>query len=88
MKKLGNLTVANGTYQIDGQEKTRWLRIGVLFQKDSGAYSIKLDAVPVGQEFDGWVQVFEDKPRGGAPEYKAAPARLKNLEEFDDSIPF
>jgi hypothetical protein len=41
MKKL---SVAVGTYQKDGQEKTEWRTIGTVFEKD-GKMSIGLDPV-------------------------------------------
>ena len=81
MKRTHNLKVANGTYQKDGQEKTRWLTIGGMLQGD-GKMKLKLDTIPVG-DFDGWVQVFpvEENPSYGAPQSNAG-------QPFDDTIPF
>lgn len=31
-----------------GNDKTRWLKIGVAFGKDDGSITVKLDALPVG----------------------------------------
>ena len=42
----------------DGQEKKRWLRVGAAF--DNG--SIKLDAVPVGPGWSGWLLLREPTP--------------------------
>ena len=61
MKKIGSLMAANGKYQKDGQEKTSWFRCGTLFE-NNGKYVVKLDGVPVGTQFEGWLQVFPDKP--------------------------
>jgi hypothetical protein len=64
--KLGDLMAPNGTYRTqDGEEKTRWIKCGVAIHSDKGL-RIKLEAVPVG-EFDGWMSVFEDKPKDQAP---------------------
>ena len=39
-----------------------WLKCGVMLQKISdGKMSLKLDAVPVGKEFDGWFTISERK---------------------------
>ena len=40
MKKLA---VANGTYQKDGQEKTRWVNIGIINTKSDGKEYMLLD---------------------------------------------
>jgi hypothetical protein len=55
-----DLSVKTGEYQDrqTGQTKGRWLRIGTAFQHDDGGISIKLDCVPVGQDWDGWVSMF------------------------------
>ena len=81
MKKTHNLQVAGGTYQKDGQEKTRRLTIGGLLS-DGDKTKIKLDTIP-GGEFDGWVQCFpvEDNPGHSAPKRNAG-------QPFDDDIGF
>ena len=77
MKKTHNLKVAGGTYQKDGQEKTRWLTIGGMLQGD-GKTKLKLDTIPVG-EFDGWVQCFPVEDRRDTP---------AGHEDFNDDVPF
>ena len=65
-KKVKVLKAANGTYQVNGEDKTRWVTIGAVFKNDQGKTSMKIDAMPVGGEWDGWVQMFEPeepKPR-------------------------
>lgn len=64
-----DLSVKTGEYQDrqTGQVKNRWLRIGTAFQHDDGGLSIKLDCVPLGQEWDGWVSMFlrdQGQPQG------------------------
>jgi len=53
-------------YMKDNEEKTAWKKVGTMFIKDDGKMSIKIDMMPVG-EFDGWCQVFDQKPRDNAP---------------------
>jgi hypothetical protein len=31
----------------------------------NGKFKVKLDAVPVGKEFEGWLQCFDIEPRQG-----------------------
>ena len=81
MKRIKKLSVPNGTYQKDGQEKTSWLNIGYILS-DGQKTKIKLDSMPVG-EFDGWVQVFDlDEDRAPA----AAPAPAPKADDTD--LPF
>jgi hypothetical protein len=84
-KKLGELMVPNGKYIKDGEEKTSWLKCGVLLQTDNGM-RIKLDCIPVNLG-EGWISVFE--PREQAPQQQgfrdnkpAAPAQA------DSDVPF
>lgn len=44
-------------YAQGNGEKTQWIRVGVLIEKD-GKMRIKLDTVPVAG-WDGWLGVFE-----------------------------
>ena len=87
MKKIGSLAVPAGEYtNAEGEEKTRWLRIGVLFQKDK-RYVIKLDSIPIGlSEWEGWVQVFAEREDEGGGGRKAPPKKTHDFD--DDEIPF
>ncbi len=60
MGKIYDLCVGNNYEdKSTGQQKTRWTRIGVMFEKDNGGFSIQLDAAPL----TGSVQAFERKPK-------------------------
>ena len=53
-----------GTYiASNGAEKKRYLNVGTVFENDEGRLSLKFDAVPVGQEWNGWISFFEPKER-------------------------
>ena len=72
----------NGTYKDrNGEEKTRWLKMGVCFESDKGL-SIKIDSMPVG--FDGWMSLMTPKPREDKHEDKPT----KQLNDLDEDIPF
>jgi hypothetical protein len=73
--------VANGTYtDKSGQEKTSWLTIGKVIEKQNGSLTLKLDCVPVA--FDGWVQFF-DPPKD---DEKQRPSF--NQKSLKDDVPF
>jgi hypothetical protein len=63
MNVIGDIMFPTGKYQTrEGEEKTRWLKCGVLMQNTEGNYRIKLEAMPLGVEPDGaWFAVFEKK---------------------------
>lgn len=86
MKRLKKLVAKNGSYTRDGQEKTRWLTVGTLLQREDGSLTVKLDALPAG-EFDGWLSCydFEDE-QGGAP--KAQPQAQQQGMIADGDVPF
>lgn len=68
----------------EGQEKTRWINCGAMFETEKGL-SIKLDTIPVG--FDGWLKLFEPKPREDAPRRASEPQRDEDFSD-DSGIPF
>ena len=88
MKKLGSIMAATGKYTgRDGQEKTSWTRCGALFEKEPGKYTVKWEATPAGNQWEGWCPVFEDKPKSSAA---TAPREASPTpeDEWDDAIPF
>jgi hypothetical protein len=70
---LGKLMCPNGKYIKDGEEKTSWLRCGILLQTDNGM-RVKLESLPLHAPEGGlWLSVFEDdKPK--ADGFRKAPA--------------
>lgn len=58
------VTASVGKYTKDGEEKTRYLRCGSVFENEKGHLSVKLDCVPVGQEWSGWFSLFEPREQG------------------------
>jgi hypothetical protein len=80
------VTAKLGTYtDHQGNEKSRWQKCGIVFENDRGNLSLKLEAVPVGSEWEGWFSLFEPKPR----EQKRQPQAQQNPNDFEDSdLPF
>lgn len=94
MKKTHNLVAVVGTYKdASGQEKKRYLTIGSAFTRDDGSIALKIEAVPVGQEWNGWVNLYlpRDKSAEGqqaAPHTRASDAPPLEEPFKDDPIPF
>ena len=84
-KKIFDVAVATGKYMKDGVEKTRWLNCGVVLKNDNGNYSLKLEAMPLGAEFDGWFNLFTPQPRQQQQQPSPPPPAP---DVFDDDIPF
>lgn len=56
---------ATGTYQKDGQEKTRWTKIGIVIEKDASKMSLKLESIPTA--WDGWAILSPPKTKEDLP---------------------
>lgn len=74
--------------QEDG--KAIWMRCGIMIEKENGKKSLKLDAVPLGAAWDGWLVVSERKRADAEdPEDPADPQERQSQKDLDDSdIPF
>jgi single-strand DNA-binding protein len=90
---IGDIAAPVGKYIKDGDEKTRWMKIGVLMKTDRG-FRIKLDAIPVGGGQDGlWLSVFEpdEGQRSGSRQNASkndSTANQKHAVNQQDDIPF
>lgn len=92
LKKTHDAVYAGEKYtDREGNEKTRYINIGVLFARDDGSMTMKLESLPIG--FNGWINFYEPKPKDGEqpqrqasrPQRTAVPA----TDDFEDSsIPF
>ena len=76
----------------DGNEKTRWVKMGVVLERNDGSLSLKIESIPVG--FTGWANLWTPQPKEQRPaQDRQAQERLqtrgqKALEEMPDDIPF
>ncbi len=86
MARLTHEIIADvGSYQKDGEEKKRWLKLGAVF--DNGA--IKIDAMPVTPDWSGWLKMVEpnrDKQPYNKPQRKPAP--MYGDDPNDKDTPF
>ena len=87
MKQFKKVVATGGKYtDANGQEKNRYVTVGKAFIRDDKSVSIKVDAMPVGPEFSGWLNLYDlDEDRQGqAPARAPAPAPAA----VDDDLPF
>ena len=81
MKQFKKVVATVGKYtDANGNEKNRYITVGRAFIRDDKSVSIKLDSVPLGPEFSGWLNLYDlDEDRQAAP----APAA-----KVDEDLPF
>ena len=88
MKRIRRAVATVGQYSTpDGKTKNRYQNVGTLFKRDDdGSLTMKVDAIPAGSEWNGWVNFYpidDKKPARPKPEPQA------QIPEFeDDDIPF
>jgi hypothetical protein len=92
MKKTHDAVYAGEKYtDREGNEKTRYVNMGALFQRDDGSLALKIESIPVG--FTGWVSFYEPRAKDGEqrPQKTQRPQRTQAPETGgfeDDDIPF
>jgi hypothetical protein len=87
MKQFKKVVATVGKYtDANGQEKNRYVTVGRAFIREDKSVSIKVDSMPVGPEFSGWLNLYDlDEDRQGqAPARAPAPAPAA----VDDDLPF
>jgi hypothetical protein len=99
MKAIKKLVAVTGKYtdQQTGVEKNRYVNIGRMFKDDGdGHISLKLESLPIGSEWNGWVSVYDLDSKGAtqaaATSGQQAPARAPVAQQaptdYDSDIPF
>lgn len=86
MKQTYEAIAKIGTYKDkDGNDKGRYLKIGTVLTRDDGSMCLKLEAVPVGPGFTGWVDFRTPRPRDGA---QTPPAAAPTEAAPGESLPY
>lgn len=88
MKQFKKVVATVGKYtDANGQEKNRYVTVGRAFIRDDKSVSIKVDSMPVGPEFSGWLNLYDlDEDRQGQAPARAAPAPSPAAD--DTELPF
>mgnify|MGYP001556568946 CR=1 FL=1 len=88
MQYTHDVVATVGTYtDHEGNEKKRYVKCGAVFTREDGSMAIKMDTMPLGQDWSGWFSVYDAKKK----EQKARPAKQAaptTQEPFDEDIPF
>lgn len=88
-KRVFDAAVSTGEYtDKDGNQKKRWQNVGVVFENDNGQLSLKLETVPVGNTWSGWINFFEPKERDTAPVTKHSAAKANAYVDDGSDAPF
>ena len=88
MKQFKKVVATVGKYtDANGQEKNRYVTVGRAFIREDKSVSIKVDSMPVGPEFSGWLNLYDlDEDRQGQAPARAAPA--PEPAAADEDLPF
>jgi hypothetical protein len=87
-KRTHDVVATAGTYKDrDGNEKKRYLNCGSAFTDDEGRVSIKVESIPVGPDWSGWLSLYPVKEREGVGAQQASRGRDGRGDGGDD-IPF
>lgn len=91
--KVKDLVAVTGKYtDSNGQEKSRYHTCGAMFKKSDGTFSIKIESLPVGGEWNGWLNLFEPRERSQQRRQQAAPPPSPTDQygapSLDDDIPW
>lgn len=72
MKRVNKLVCATGKYtDKNGNEATSWHTLGYVLD-DGGKKKIKLDSIPLSNEWDGWVTIAPlDEDRKQQPQQQS-----------------
>lgn len=89
MRKAYDLAAVTGEYTSNGQTKKRYQNMGAVFRRDDGSLCMKVECVPVGPGWSGWVNMFEPRERnqqGGSDSGQNYGAG--SSDPLDSDIPF
>lgn len=77
-----------------GEEKKHYQKVGTVFESEDGRLSLKLDTLPVGPHWSGYISFFEPRSREEraqarmASKFPPPPPVVPAEEAEDDDIPF
>lgn len=77
---MGDVCTGRKYQDNQGQEKTKYTKIGAWFENDQGQLSVKLDALPMPDEKgECWLKLFVPQPQDGqqAPPQQQQPQQQR-----------
>lgn len=85
--KVFDAVAVVGTYtDRQGNEKNRYVTVGAVFENDKKQMSLKIESLPVGGEWNGWISFYEPKEQEKQDQKKSHSSSRGGFEE--DSPPF
>ena len=92
MKKSHDAVITLGEYtDPNGQTKKNYKNIGSVFTRDDGSQAMKLDTVPIGPDWNGWINFYQPQnQRNDRPQQQqqTRPQAQNNTPYEKDDIPF
>ena len=71
-------TIGEYKDRATGQTKKRYATVGTVFESDDGRLSLKLDTIPVGPGWSGFISFYEPRQAEGSPRpSQASPAQQR-----------
>lgn len=85
--KVFDAVAVVGTYtDRQGNEKKRYVTVGSVFENDKKQMSLKLESIPIGGEWNGWISFYEPKEQEKQDQKKSNSSSRGGFE--DDFPPF
>jgi hypothetical protein len=89
-KKFDAVATVGEYTDSQGNKKKRYLNVGAVFENNKGDLSLKIESIPVGGDWNGWVSFYVTKE--SQPRQDAKPAANKHgggsFSDMESDIPF
>lgn len=87
--KVFDAVAAVGTYtDRQGNEKKRYVTVGAVFENDKKQMSLKIESIPVGGEWNGWVSFYEPKEQTRQEPKKQQSNTGSSWDDMPSDLPF
>jgi len=90
-KRLDAIAVVGEYTDSQGNPKKRYSKLGSAFVNDKGEVSVKLDSMPCGGTWDGWISLREPYDQDKTATKSSEPtrgSRRGSAEDFESDVPF
>lgn len=90
-KKVYDAAVSTGEYtDKNGETKKRWVNVGVVMENENGNLSMKMETIPVGPGWSGWISFFPPKEvnQQTAAQKQHNEAKANAFQPDDQDVPF
>ena len=96
MELIKDAIAVVGEYNKGGEVKKRYQKVGALFQRDDGSFSMKLESLPLSADWNGWLNFYDPYNKRKDQEQQQQPPQQppqqqqqpNNTFSADDEIPF